>query len=41
MIYYDGTEWRDPEELLESAGRHSQEEYDKVAAMLAEQGMLS
>ena len=40
MIFYDGAEWRDPEELLESAGRHSQEEYERVAAMLEEQGAL-
>ena len=40
MIFYDGIEWRDPEELLESAGRHSQEEYDRVSRMLSREGVI-
>ena len=40
MIFHDGTEWRDPEEMLESAGRHSQEEYERVSKMLEREGLL-
>ena len=40
MIYYDGREWRDPEEMLEMAGRESQEKYDEVCAQLARDGMI-
>jgi len=40
MIFHDGNEWRDPEEMLESAARHSQEEYERVSAMLEREGHL-
>ena len=40
MIYYDGMEWRDPEELLEMAGRESQEKYDEVANLVERDGLL-
>jgi hypothetical protein len=40
MIYYDGKEWRDAEEMLEMAGRESQEKYDKVASQLEKDGVL-
>ena len=40
MIYYDGQEWRDPEELLEMAGRESQDKYDEVASQLERDGLL-
>ena len=34
VIHFDGMEWRDTEELLEMAGRESQEKYDEVTKML-------
>ena len=40
MIFYDGMEWRDPEELLEMAGRESQEKYDEVCHQLEQEGLL-
>ena len=40
MIFYDGMEWRDPEELLEMAGRESQEKYDEVCNQLSQEGYL-
>ena len=40
MIYYDGQEWRDPEELIEMAGRESDEKLDEVHALLAREGHL-
>tara|TARA_Y100001938_G_C7721394_1_gene250141 strand:- start:175 stop:300 length:126 start_codon:yes stop_codon:yes gene_type:complete len=40
MIYYDGQEWRDPEELIEMAGRESDEKLEKVQRMLAREGLL-
>jgi|TARA_A100001388_G_C28496211_1_gene369413 hypothetical protein len=38
MIYYDGQEWRDPEELLHMAGMESGEKYEEAAAFLAREG---
>ena len=38
MIFYDGREWRDPEELLHVAGLESQEKYDEVSYILAKEG---
>ena len=40
MIFFDGMEWRDPEELLEMAGRESQEKLDEVHALLSQEGHL-
>jgi len=40
MIFFDGMEWRDPEELLEMAGRESQEKLDEVHALLEMEGHL-
>ncbi len=40
MIYYDGNEWRDPEEMLEMASRESQEKYDQVSEQLARDGVI-
>jgi len=40
MIYYDGREWRDPEEMLEMASRESQEKYDEVCQQLAQDGVI-
>tara|TARA_R100001594_G_scaffold106266_1_gene140737 strand:+ start:175 stop:300 length:126 start_codon:yes stop_codon:yes gene_type:complete len=38
MIYYDGREWRDPEELLHMSGMESGEKYEEAAAFLAREG---
>jgi hypothetical protein len=38
MIYYDGQEWRDPEELLHMAGMESGEKYEEACAFLAKEG---
>ncbi len=40
MIFFDGREWRDPEEMIEVAGRESQEKLDEVYAMLESHGYL-
>ncbi len=40
MIFFDGREWRDPEEMIEMAGRESQEKLDEVYAMLEAEGHL-
>ena len=40
VIFYDGREWRDPEELIEMAGRESDEKLDEVHALLASEGHL-
>ena len=38
MIYYDGQEWRDPEELLHMAGMESGEKYEEACRFLAQEG---
>jgi len=38
MIYYDGKEWRDAEELLHMAGMESGEKYEEVAIFLSSEG---
>ena len=38
MIYYDGQEWRDPEELLHMAGMESGEKYEEACRYLAQEG---
>lgn len=38
MIYYDGREWRDPEELLHMAGMESGEKYEEVSYFLSKEG---
>jgi|TARA_R100000781_G_scaffold111662_1_gene78295 hypothetical protein len=40
MIFFDGKEWRDAEEMLESAARHSEEEYERVSAILEREGAI-
>ncbi len=38
MIYFDGREWRDPEELLHMAGMESDDKYEEVCAFLSREG---
>jgi len=38
MIYFDGKEWRDPEELLHMAGMESDEKYEEVSSFLENEG---
>ena len=38
MIYYDGKEWRDAEELLHMAGMESGEKYEEVLEFLSIEG---
>tara|TARA_Y100001963_G_C6693208_1_gene405661 strand:+ start:794 stop:919 length:126 start_codon:yes stop_codon:yes gene_type:complete len=40
MIFFDGREWRDPEELIEMAGRESDEKLEEVHSMLEMEGYL-